>query len=218
MTYAAEEDATLRARVEEAHRAANEPLTREDVAAILAEVVGSMEGDVSALDIKLYRELDSLARYIQNAKAEIAAIRPEAISEDYIVSATDELDAVVGATEEATGRILDAAEEIMTVSSGVEGEAGEKLMELATGIFEASNFQDITGQRITKVVKTLKHIEEKVDALLGALGEEVERARSRHSEAAEAAETSDADLLNGPQLPAAANDQDEIDRLLASFD
>jgi chemotaxis protein CheZ len=176
-----------------------------------------MEGDVSALDIKLYRELDSLARYIQNAKAEIAAIRPEEISEDYIVSATDELDAVVGATEEATGRILDAAEEIMTISGGVAGADGDKLMELATGIFEASNFQDITGQRITKVVKTLKHIEAKVDALVGALGEEVERARSKQADP-EVAGAADAELLNGPQLPTAANDQDEIDRLLASFD
>jgi chemotaxis protein CheZ len=216
MSFAAE-DPTLRGRIEEAHRAAGEPASREDMASILAEVVGSMEGDVSALDIKLYRELDSLARYIQNAKAEIAAIRPEEISEDYIVSATDELDAVVGATEEATGRILDAAEEIMTISGGVPGADGDKLMELATGIFEASNFQDITGQRITKVVKTLKHIEAKVDALVGALGEEVERARSKQSDP-EIAGAADADLLNGPQMPTAANDQDEIDRLLASFD
>jgi chemotaxis protein CheZ len=124
---------------------------------------------------------------------------------------------VVGATEEATGRILDAAEEIMTISGGVAGADGDKLMELATGIFEASNFQDITGQRITKVVKTLKHIEAKVDALVGALSEEVERARSKQADP-EIAATSDTDLLNGPQLPTAANDQDEIDRLLASFD
>ena len=217
MTYAAE-DPSLRARIDEAHRAAGEPLSREDVAAILAEVVGSMEGDVSALDLKLYRELDSLARYIQTAKAEIAAIRPDQISEDFINSATDELDAVVNATEEATGRILDAAEEIMNVSGGVEGEAGEKLMELATDIFEASNFQDITGQRITKVVKTLKHIEAKVDALVGALGEEVQRARKKQVEAEPTSQVTDEDLLNGPQLPSAANDQDEIDRLLASFD
>ena len=213
------EDPDLRARIEEAHRAAGEPVGREDVAAILAELVGSMEGDVSVLDIKLYRELESLANYIQAAKAEIAAIRPDQIGEEFINSATDELDAVVGATEEATGKILDAAEEIMNVSGGIEGEDGEKLMELATGIFEASNFQDITGQRITKVVKTLKHIEAKVEALVGVLGEEVQRARVKHVEAEPAStEVTDEDLLNGPQLPSAANDQDEIDRLLASFD
>jgi chemotaxis protein CheZ len=34
-------------------------------------------------------------------------------------------------------------------------------------IFEACNFQDLTGQRITKVVRALSFIEERVEAMMG---------------------------------------------------
>jgi chemotaxis protein CheZ len=216
---AAAHDPSLSARLDDARREAEAPLTRDDVAAIIADVIGSMEGDISALDLKIYQELEALSRYIQSAKAELAEIRADRIGQEYILSATDELDAVVNATEEATGQILDAAETIQMIAEGLDDPARDRIVELVTGIFEASNFQDITGQRITKVVTTLKHIEVKIDAMLNALGREVERVRSQ-ADAAEtkAAAENDKDLLNGPQLPGSANDQAEIDRLLASFD
>jgi chemotaxis protein CheZ len=84
-----------------------------------------------------------------------------------------------------------------------------------TRIFEACNFQDITGQRITKVVRTLKHIEGKIEVLIQALGEEVQKT---HRSAAAADPNNEDSLLNGPQLPGNAIDQSEIDKLLASFD
>lgn len=213
-------DPTLGKRLQQARAESAKPLTKEDVASIISEVVGTMGGDVSLLDLKLYTELEGLARYIQTARSEIAAIRPDKISQDYIMAATDELDAVVGATEEATGRILDAAEGLMTVAEEkVEAPAKDEIIELAMSIFEASNFQDITGQRITKVVKTLKHIEAKIEALVQVLGEEVERARQNQANEERApVRVTDEDLLNGPQLPGGACNQDEIDRLLASFD
>ncbi|MCB9948871.1 MAG: protein phosphatase CheZ [Rhodospirillaceae bacterium] len=212
----------LMEQVNAAREEAARPLTRDEVAEIITEVIASMEGDLSMLDIKLYHELDSLSRFIQEARQEIAAIRPQDIGDEFIPTATDELDAVVAATEEATGRILDSAEQIITAASEMDEPLQSQLTEIATTIFEASNFQDITGQRITKVVKTLKHIESKIDALVGVLGEEVERARKESGQdlapLTGPAELTDADLLNGPQLPSSAIDQDEIDKLLASFD
>ncbi|WP_366656464.1 protein phosphatase CheZ [Fodinicurvata sp. EGI_FJ10296] len=204
--------------LDEARANAEAPLTRSDVAEIIAEVIGTMEGDLTSLDFKIYRELDSLAKYIQAARSEIAQIRPDEISADFIPSATDELDAVVGATEEATGTILDTAEQIQNIAATLEGDVSDQLMTHTINIFEACNFQDITGQRITKVVNTLKHIENKIDTLVNVLGEEVAKARS--SGAAQSADAADVDmsLLNGPQLPDKAIDQDEIDRLLAEFD
>lgn len=200
--------------------AASGPLSREEVAAIVTEVVGTMEGDLSAVDLKVYGELEDLAQYIRNARAEIAAIRPSEIQSRDIPTATDELDAVVGATEKATGEILDCAEQIQTIAEGLEDAAAkDQLVTLVTNIFEASNFQDITGQRITKVVKTLKHIEAKIDALVEAMGEEADGAQGTKAPATDMSEPADdATLLNGPQLPEAAIDQDEIDRLLAEFD
>lgn len=216
----ASEDPLLSSRLADAVAEAGQPLSREQVAEIISEVVGTMEGDVTAVDLKVYQELKSLAGYIETARAEIASIRPSELRDEYISSATDELDAVVDATEDATGRILDAAEHIQAIAEDVAEPARTKLIDLVTGIFEASNFQDITGQRISKVVRALKHIESKIGVLVTALGEEVQRAREQAADSGtEAAPAqSDKDLLNGPQMPDDAIDQDEIDRLMASFD
>lgn len=219
MTFASE-DPFLSNRLADAVAEAGQPLSREQVAEIISEIVGTMEGDITALDLKVYQELQSLAGYIEAARAEIASIRPSELRDEYISSATDELDAVVDATEDATGRILDAAEQIQTIAEDVAEPAQTKLIELVTGIFEASNFQDITGQRISKVVRALKHIESKIGVLVSALGEEVQRAREQAADSSgeTAAKQNDKELLNGPQMPDNAIDQDEIDRLMESFD
>ena len=188
----------------------------EDVGEVVRALLTSLTGDVSAGGLKLYQEVESLANYIRNAKAEIAALRPQDIQNHYIASATDELDAIVGATEVATNNILDAAERLEALAGDITGEHGQKLTEATTMIYEACNFQDITGQRITKVVRALKHIEERVGALIEAFGQEFKDA-ARHAEQQASPGMDDApsdeDLLNGPQLPQKAHDQAAIDAL-----
>lgn len=154
----------------------------------------------------LFDELTRLARFIAAAKRDIAALHPDEIRQKHLPSATDELDAIVAATAEATGSILDAAEKLTAIDApqGV----GEQITEHVTRIFEACTFQDITGQRITKVVKTLKQIEAKVGDLVAAFGDAPAPAR-----AIKAAAKGDAALLNGPQLPQNAASQSDIDAL-----
>jgi len=209
-----------------------EAVSPAEIAAIVESVMARLTGDLTTTDLKLYTELEALARFIQNARTEIAAVRPEQITGTDIPLATDELDAVVGATEEATGTILDACEALEKVSGNVPPEAAEAITGAVTRIYEACNFQDITGQRITKVVKTLKHIEDRVSAMLGAFGDEIAKQQQGERGAVEApaapaaapaepaptAPKADADLLNGPQLPDDAKKQAEIDAILASFD
>ena len=76
--------------------------------------------------------------------------------------------------------------------------------------------------RITKVDKALKHIEQKVEALVAAFGDEIQKYRALHPDRQQAGavedKSSDAALLNGPQMPDDAAKQAEIDALLASFD
>jgi chemotaxis protein CheZ len=90
------------------------------------------------------------------------------------------------------------------------------MQDATTKIYEACSFQDITGQRITKVVATLKAIDAKVAQMLTAFGgrARVATAAAPVVPALDAGES----LLHGPQLPAAAMDQTDIDKLLASFD
>jgi chemotaxis protein CheZ len=156
---------------------------------------------------KLVREMESLAQLIAAAKQEIAALRPHEIRDKHLPAATDELDAIVTATAQATGSILDAAERLGTVADRIGGTDGAAVTDEVTRIFEACTFQDITGQRITKVVKTLKIIETRVAELVGAFGTLDARA-----DAAPAA-VGDAALLNGPQLPPDARSQADIDAI-----
>lgn len=215
------EQKALRQRLESAHAAATAPMTREEVAELVREMLTSMAGDMSAQDMALYKELEGLARYIQHARREISALQPEDIRTQHLATAHDELDAVVEATEQATFAIFDACDVVSGIAGSVDGERGARLTDAVTRIYEACNFQDVTGQRITKVVRALKHIEAKVDALVAAFGgQTIVGDEVVPIEVAIAAPkgADDTALLHGPQLPGNAISQDEIDRLLASFD
>ena len=186
----------------------------DEIGSIVRSLLDSLTGDVSAGDLRLYQEVESLALYIHKAKAEIAALRPQDIQDQYIASATDELDAIVGATESATNEILDAAEQLEALTGELSPEHAKKLTDVTTMVYEACNFQDITGQRITKVVAALKHIEAKVEALVAAFGTEFKKQiESQLALPGARVELTDEDLLNGPQLPQSASDQAAIDAL-----
>jgi chemotaxis protein CheZ len=157
---------------------------------------------------RLFSELTRLARFIDAAKRDIAAMHPDEIRTKHLPNATDELDAIVAATAEATGAILDSAEKLTAMCAGADPALRDQITEQATRIFEACSFQDITGQRITKVVKTLKQIEAKVDELVQAFGDVPPPARG-----AKPAGDDEAALLNGPQLPQNAASQSDIDAL-----
>jgi chemotaxis protein CheZ len=186
-----------------------------DIAAVVEAVMKTLSGDVSLAEFQLYHELQRLADYIQSAKREIAAIRPDEIRAHHIPMATDELDAVVGATAKATGEILDAAETLERMAGTMAAPTGDEVRNVATRIYESCNFQDITGQRITKVVRTLKHIEDKIDALLSAFGEGIKAVAPPAEEVLPPGD--ERNLLHGPQMPAAANKQDDIDAILANL-
>jgi chemotaxis protein CheZ len=155
--------------------------------------------------------VESLGRTIAAAKAEIAALRVDDINISDIPFATDELDAIVEHTALATHTILETCETLDAVAEHLDGEQATQLQEATTRIYEACGFQDITGQRITKVVNTLKTIEAKVGQLVSTFGEP----RGEIAAPIVPAETA---LMNGPQHPTLAMDQSDIDKLLASFE
>lgn len=159
-----------------------------------------------------FTRLKSSVCTISVAKSEIAALRVDDITDHDIPFATDELDAIVDHTAQATHAILESCEMLDEVAAVVSGNSATKLQAATTRIYEACSFQDITGQRITKIVATLKTIEGKVAQIIGTFGASAHDARHVEHHVA-----SDADLLNGPQLPANAMDQSDIDKLLADF-
>jgi len=185
-----------------------------EIVDVVEGIMVTMRGDLSAAGLDLYAELGSLAKYIADAKAEISTLRPDEIRDEHLPAASDELDAIVGATEQATNGILEAVETIEGLTQDMSPEVAEKVTEAVTRVYESCNFQDITGQRVTNVVKALKQIEASVVGLLAAFGDESSPTDKPAAPApAEAAE--DHELLNGPQLPGEATTQAEIDALLA---
>jgi chemotaxis protein CheZ len=195
------------------------PVDRDEIEKVVQSVVATLRGDMTATELSLYAELEGLWRFIRHAKTEIAALRPDEIQDKHLPTAADELDAIVGATEQATHVILDSVETIEGATAGLSGEPKAAVGSAITSIYEACNFQDITGQRINKVVRTLKQIEDKVAGLVKAFGDEIDRAAQIVDSAAPgAADPADADkaLLNGPQLPGNANTQADIDALFGS--
>ncbi len=210
-------DADLARRIDELGDRGGAPTSWQEVRDVVESILTTMAGDLDPADVNLFAEVEALSRYIQTAKTEIAALRPDQIRSDHIVPATDELDAVVSATEDATNTIMEAAETIEEVAERLDEELANALSIATTKIYEACSFQDITGQRISKVVGALKEIEIRVNAIVAAFdGEDAALVRQRvvdHAAPRDPNSVESDELLHGPQLPDHANNQDDIDAL-----
>jgi chemotaxis protein CheZ len=187
-----------------------------EIGRVVAGLMQSLEREAQGIDADTAQELADLLAYVHQTREDIAAIQPAELTGEHIPHANDQLRSVVHATEEATGVFLDAAEELEHLADELGGAEAERLRSITTRIYEASNFQDITGQRIAKVVTTLEVIEERLSRLVHIAGEAVRAAKAAPAEPAPA-EPAPEDLLNGPQLPDLAATQDDIDRLFASL-
>jgi len=112
---------------------------------------------------KLKIELDLIYNAINRTKQEIAVLHGKSFNGAEMAKVTGELGAVVGGTEEATQQILEAVEAIDQAASALASAASpdqqrrltEEIQEQVVAIFEACNFQDLTGQRISKVMNTM---------------------------------------------------------------
>ena len=195
-----------------------------EILEVVQTIIDGMNRDVPSIDLSVRDDLEELASYIRDTKTEIMNLSPEEISEEHLPSASVELDAIVNATEKATNAIMEAAEQIETIGGEVGGEVTEKILEATSQIYEACGFQDITGQRISKVVTAMQEIEDKIDDLIGVFGdgdegarEERRRARDKLRDQKRQEAIAEGELLEGPQLPDAAVSQDDIDSLFDSL-
>ncbi|MCC2112499.1 MAG: chemotaxis protein [Hyphomicrobiales bacterium] len=159
-------------------------------------------------------EILSIASDIARMKHEIGRLRPGEIRQSHIPDAGRELDAIVEATEGATHQIMERAEAIMDADAS-DIEAYKAMVEAqAMGIFEACSFQDITGQRIGKVVETLQLIDRRVSRFIDEL--ETHDLIDRRAEIPVEQETDGERrkrelILHGPQFDGEGIDQDDVD-------
>ncbi|HLI99940.1 MAG TPA: protein phosphatase CheZ [Bradyrhizobium sp.] len=170
---------------------------------------------------KLKVELDLIYDAITRTKREIAVLHGKSFNGEEMAKVNGELGAVVGGTEEATQQILEATEAIdnaATALSSVTSPDQQKLLseeiqERVVAIFEACNFQDLTGQRIKKVMTTMKFIENHITIMMDIWGG-VDAIKSLAPAIADTRE-GDAKLLNGPKSEGDVGhaSQDDIDAL-----
>lgn len=158
----------------------------------------------------LHGELREIADFITKARDEIRGLRPNNLRLEGIPSAGAELDAIVKDTEGATNFIMTAAEAMLAGDDLDLAGYRDLVSNQAMAIFEACSFQDITGQRVTKVVHVLRELEQRISSLAMNLGvedapeEETELQRRRREQ-----------LLNGPAINGPSTSQDDIDAMFA---
>ncbi|MDP7548697.1 MAG: protein phosphatase CheZ [Alphaproteobacteria bacterium] len=166
----------------------------------------------------LKQELDALMRYIQRVRQEIAAIDRPADEGDRFESMGEQLEAVVAATGAATNTIMEAMEsnekllgELRETSTDPAQIALlDQITNNGNDVFEACSFQDITGQRINKVVKSVTYVEARVNALVDIWGKDQ---IARVEVTADREKTDDEKLVSGPLLEGHGLSQDDIDKL-----
>ncbi|WP_247876056.1 hypothetical protein, partial [Azospirillum sp. TSH100] len=181
-------------------------------------------------DPRIQQELTAITQVVREARSDIAALKATDTGSNRIEAATGELDEIVAATERATTDILNATEKIQEITMSIprdDADLAERIDAIEAWCIEvmtACSFQDITGQRTTKVVNTLRYIEERVNTMIEIWG--VERLAVADSQQNTSGEVSshrklgdtrpDAHLLNGPQLGGPEVSQDAIDALFDS--
>lgn len=174
-----------------------------------------MSADQEAGQLK--QELVGLFKYVQRVREEIAAMSLPTDDDNKFDTMSEQLDIIVKSTEEATHTIMgvmemndvlvDKLEKLL-----VDDEAKSVLSEIVNNnmqVIQACSFQDLTGQRINRVIKSLSYVETRVNNLAEVWGkDEIEKIELEESK-----KTEDEKLLHGPQDPGRGISQDEIDSL-----
>ncbi len=171
-----------------------------------------MQGFFGSIDRSIHDEFRYIATYISQTRDEIAAFRPNDIKNARLPTAGAELEAIVKNTEDATNTIMAAAEQIMSADIADDGAYRRFVNAKMVEVFEACSFQDITGQRVRKVVDTLRHIEERVTRFAHVMGVK----DAQDGEASPEDSRRAANLLNGPALNGPETSQRDIDAMFAN--
>lgn len=158
----------------------------------------------------LAAERRALLHYVTAVRRALGDLRPTEMRARHLPTAMTEIGMIVETTETAANQIMQAAEEILEQQPDTAPDAYRTFVEeRCLLMMEACAFQDLTGQRISKVVEMLLRLESKIGGLADLLGDGAE------DDVEEPVRAGDEILLNGPAAPGEGVDQDDIDRLFA---
>ena len=153
---------------------------------------------------ELSRQVVQLYDYMARIKEQLAAVKHPGAPVDQFNKVADQLDAIVGATEDATNTIMEATEDTMALAADIKSAVPEdlqpkldKIVENSSHVFEACTFQDITGQRISKIVETMNLLEGTLNSLVVIIGKDSIAALPVRKETPD---EPDGEIMHGPAL------------------
>jgi chemotaxis protein CheZ len=194
----------------EALRKKGDAITLYDISAVLDDMARHLGNNTSKPNASvLQEEIVKIANHIDITKRELSSLMPGESAHKNI----SQLEAVIKATEEAAFTILDSTDEVIKLikASDASPETKDRILAMTTRIYEACNFQDLTGQRIIKVIRELEFVEAKIRSLINLFSSSAPVAMQELSKTKK--QRPDQHLLNGPQLGEDAPLQADIDAL-----
>lgn len=202
-------------------------LSARELADIIGEVAQSLTADLGPLSVTPPSETEEVSDATDMGDAAEAMESLNRIGtvdqgEGPLADISRDLEEIRAATQDAATQFLACAEGIEELSERPDFDPDDHalLSQVSTDIFQASAFQDLTGQRLSRIGEVLRQIEYFVASTKAALGDEAAAAEANAlSGTVEEAESRKMEyILHGPQDAGEANDQDEIDKILAGFD
>ncbi len=191
----------------------SDDISVREILSLADTMAQSMGGLYRAIEASIHREFSEIASYIEAMKADIAGLQANDLKETHLPTAGRELDAVVEATEAATNSIMECAEAIMCADASDPDAYKATVDEQVMKIFEACSFQDITGQRISKVVETLNMVDARVSRFAARFSVADAEGPASDDEAARAARRKE-QMLDGPRTDGI--NQDAVDDLFSA--
>lgn len=145
-----------------------------------------------------------------------------------LVAAIEEADIILATTEQAVVEILEAGERIQTVAGEIaaalpeQQPACDELTARATEIFTSCAFQDLTGQRVSRVLNLLREIETYISGQDegGTKAEKTHHSPSGDKFKPNAANKESqlaTEMVNGPQPADHARTQNEVDQVIGGI-
>ena len=166
--------------------------------------------------LQLRLDIVDMTQTIEQIKTEVANTGNDGTA---ISDAKVELNVVLDETEEVTSNIISSVEKIQEIiwelkENDKDSSDYDKIDELITDVYMACSFQDLTGQRLRKVVDLTSDIEQRLKNMV-SLWDADELLRYKQSDATK---QKDENLKNGPALPEEAQAQNDIDAVLSAQD
>jgi hypothetical protein len=134
----------------------------------------ALQDDTRALVETLRNDLIEMAHKIADTQTEVTAIGLKDNDPKHAALVSGELDAITQSIEFATSEILESAEEIQEIAwtlreGGLAVETCDAIDARSTKIYLACSFQDLTAQRTSKVVDTMRFLENRLNKMIGIL-------------------------------------------------